>query len=118
MQQFKAIKKSFHLPTLIEFSVLAISIWLIYPLIFSSTIPQTSAKSYFLRTIIGLLLLLILFGKTTTDLFFPTGLARQISMLKLCLLLIYSFLLGSSILYIAGKMIVIYFRQTQNEIFF
>ncbi|MCD6193590.1 MAG: hypothetical protein B5M54_10875 [Candidatus Aminicenantes bacterium 4484_214] len=100
----------------IEFSLLAFAFWLLFPLIFSPSISPVNAKNYFFRTLIGILLLLILFGKSVTDLFFPQGLARQVSKIKYLLLLIYSFLLASCILYIAGKLIVLYFQQTQTDL--
>ncbi|MCP2619836.1 hypothetical protein NLC35_01120 [Candidatus Aminicenantes bacterium AC-334-K16] len=116
MKQSQGIKKARLPAIIIELSALAFSIWLLYPLIFSSALSPANAKSYFFRTIIGLLLLLILFGKAVTDLFFPQGLSRQVSKLKSFLLLVYSLLLASSILYIAGKLIVLYFRSTQTDI--
>jgi len=79
---------------------------------------MANAKGYFFRTVIGLVILIILFGKSVTDLFFPQGLARHVSSFKSFLMIVYSFILASGILYIAGKMIVLYFRNSQTDLSF
>jgi hypothetical protein len=49
----------------------AFTAWLLYPLIMLDNVYAINAKEYFYRAVIGISIMIILFGKTVFDLFFP-----------------------------------------------
>ncbi|HEB36113.1 MAG TPA: hypothetical protein ENI18_09775, partial [Candidatus Aminicenantes bacterium] len=48
-----------------------ITAWLLYPLIILDSVDMENAKEYLYRSAIGITIMIILFGKTILDLFFP-----------------------------------------------
>ena len=85
--------------------------WLFYPLFTLDAIQMADAKLYLFRAAIGIAIMLILFGKTVFDLFFPQSLSESRSILNTFFLAIYSFVIAGGIIYMVSRMIVLYIRS-------
>ena len=85
--------------------------WLFYPLFTLDAIQMANAKLYLFRAAIGIAIMLILFGKTIFDLFFPQSISETKSLLNTIFLAIYSFVIAGGIIYMVSRMIVLYIRS-------
>jgi hypothetical protein len=85
--------------------------WLFYPLFTFNAIQMANAKMYLFRAAIGIAIMLILFGKTVFDLFFPQSSSEVKSILNTIFLAIYSFVIAGGIIYMVARMIVLYIRS-------
>lgn len=80
----------------------AIAIWLLLPLL---TIEAEKAAhffksgGYFSRAATGIIIMIILLGKTATDLFFPLDISRKRAVLSSIFLILYSIALLSAIIF-------------------
>ena len=84
--------------------------WLFYPLFTLNAIQIANAKLYLFRAAIGIAIMLILFGKTIFDLFFPQSSSESKAILNTIFLAIYSFVIAGGIIYMVARMIVLYIR--------
>lgn len=98
--------------------VWAVAVWLLYPLFTISTQEAWEPQKYTLRSILGIGILILFFGKTIFDLFFPLETSRGMSWAHTMFLAVYSFLLATGILYLAGRLIVLYFKAQNSDFFF
>ncbi len=85
--------------------------WLFYPLFTLNAIQIANAKLYLFRAAIGIAIMLILFGKTIFDLFFPQSSSHAKSALNTIFLAVYSFVISGGIIYMVARMIVLYIRS-------
>lgn len=93
------------------------TIWLLYPILTVSTMDFWNDKTYFWRTVLGIAIMLIFFGKTIFDLFFPLDASKSESFLQTIFLAVYGLVVTIGILYIAGRLVVLYFRSSNSEFF-
>lgn len=103
------LKKGFGIITIIALWIF--TAWLFYPLFTLNAIQMANAKLYLFRAAIGIAILLILFGKTIFDLFFPQSLSETKSIMNTIFLAIYSFVIAGGIIYMVARMIVLYIRS-------
>jgi len=87
------------------------TIWLFYPLFTLSAIQMANAKLYLFRAAIGIAIMLILLGKTIFDLFLPQASSGAKSLLNTIFLVIYSFFIAGGIIFMVGRMIILYIRS-------
>jgi len=85
--------------------------WLFYPLFTLNAIQMANAKMYLFRAAIGIAIMLILFGKTIFDLFFPQSSSEAKSVLNTIFLAVYSFVIAGGIIYMVARMIILYIRS-------
>lgn len=85
--------------------------WLFYPLFTLNAIQMANAKLYLFRAAIGIAIMLILFGKTILDLFFPQSSSAARSFLNTLFLVLYSFIIAGGIIFMVARMIVLYIRS-------
>jgi hypothetical protein len=85
--------------------------WLFYPLFTLDAIQMANAKLYLFRAAIGIAIMLILFGKTVFDLFFPQSTSDAKSLMNTFFLAVYSFAIAGGIIYMVARMIVLYIRS-------
>ena len=97
--------------------VWGVTAWLVYPLFTIRSLESWNPEAYTVRSILGIIIMIMFFGKTVFDLFFPLETSRKMSWIHSIFLTIYSALLAVGILYLAGRLVVIYFK-TQNTDFF
>jgi len=97
----------------IAFSVFiwAVTAWLIFPLIFMQTVSLQEASKYFYRSALGIILLIILFGKTVTDLFFPLDTSGRKSLLQVVFLTVYALVMAGGIILILFRILALYLKS-------
>jgi hypothetical protein len=112
-------KKNGESPTVVKkgsqvFIIIALwlfTAWLFYPLFTLNAIQIANAKLYLFRAAIGIAIMLILFGKTIFDLFFPQSSSEGKSLVNTIFLVLYSFIIAGGIILMVARMIVLYIRS-------
>ena len=89
----------------------AVTAWLILPLLFMKTVTLQEASKYFYRSALGIILLIILFGKTVTDLFFPLDTSRRKSLLHVFFLTVYALVMAGGIILILFRILALYLKS-------
>jgi hypothetical protein len=97
--------------------VWAVTAWLVYPLFTISDLETWNPEAYTVRAILGIIILILFFGKTVFDLFFPLDNSMEKSWVHSIFLTIYGVVLAVGILYLAGRLIVIYFKSQNTDFF-
>lgn len=98
----------------ITFLVWICIVWLLYPLLALESVSIDNAKQYVYRSAFGIVLMIILFGKTVFDLLFPQATNRRIPVMNSIFLIVYSFLMAGGIIFMISRLIVLYFK-TQGD---
>jgi hypothetical protein len=93
--------------------VWAATAWLLYPLIFRLITPFT-AKEYFYRSAVGIILLIIMFGKTVFDLLLPQELTRKKSALNMVLLSVYTIVMAGGIIFMLIRILALYLNKNAD----
>ena len=89
----------------------AVTAWLILPLIFMRSVSLQEASKYFYRSALGIILLIILFGKTVTDLFFPLDTSRRKSLFQFVFLTVYALVMAGGIILILFRILALYLKS-------
>jgi len=89
----------------------AATAWLIFPLLFMKTVTLQEASKYFYRSALGIILLILLFGKTVTDLFFPLDTSRRKSLLHVVFLTVYALVMVGGIILILFRILALYLKS-------
>jgi hypothetical protein len=95
-----------------------ITAWLLYPLINLDAVDMENAKEYLYRSAIGITIMIIFFGKTILDLFFPQITLRAMPLLNTIFLTVYSFALAGGIIFMITRMIILYMRSRKSGFLF
>ncbi len=95
-----------------------ITAWLLYPLIILDSIDMENAKEYLYRSAIGITLMIIFFGKTILDLFFPQVTFKTIPLLNTIFLTIYCIALAGGIIFMITRMIILLMRSRTSGFLF
>jgi hypothetical protein len=95
-----------------------ITAWLLYPLINLDAVDMENAKEYLYRSAIGITIMIIFFGKTILDLFFPQVTLRTMPLLNTIFLTIYSIALAGGIIFMIARMIILYMRSRKSGFLF
>jgi hypothetical protein len=91
--------------------VWGITAWLIFPLLFLKTVTLQEASKYFYRSALGIILLILLFGKAVTDLFFPLDTSRRKSLLQVAFLTVYALVMAGGIILILFRILALYLKS-------
>ena len=110
-----SVKKTFDITLFVI--IWAFTIWLLYPILTTGTLDSWDVKTYFLRTVLGIAIMLVFFGKTIFDLFFPLDSSKKESLLQTIFLTLYGLIVVTGILYIAGRLVLFYFTSSNAEFF-
>jgi hypothetical protein len=92
--------------------------WLLYPLIFLSAPTLRQASHYFYRSALGIIIMIILFGKTLTDLFFPLDTSRKKDLLNIVFLTVYALAMAGGIILIALRLLLLYMKADSEGALF
>ena len=95
-----------------------ITAWLLYPLINLDSVDMENAKEYLYRSAIGITILIIFFGKTILDLFFPEVTFKTMPLLNTIFLTIYSIVLAGGIIFMITRMIILIMRSSKSGFLF
>lgn len=87
-------------------------VWLLYPVISAESISPDAAKVFFYRSVAGFAILIILFGKSLFDLFFPG--ARPVTWLDKAWLIVYSVIIGFSLVVLICRVLQIVLSNSLN----
>jgi hypothetical protein len=88
----------------------AVTLWLLYPLIFEVITPLRSGE-YFTRSALGVTLLILIFGKTFFDLLFPTELSKARTRLNWILLSVYTTVMAGGIIFMLIRILALYLNK-------
>jgi len=111
-------KKIAAIPTskIITFIVLvALTAWLVLPMITLTKVELRSSMEYFYRAAGGVVIMIILFGKTVTDLLFSQDLSRRKSWAYMGLLTFYSIALAGGIIFMAIRILLLYLNANSSS---
>jgi hypothetical protein len=92
--------------------------WLLYPLINLDTVNMENAKEYLYRSAAGLTIMIIFFGKTIIDLFFPQVTLKRMPLLNTIFLTIYSLAIAGGIIFMIVSMAVLYVKSKKSGFLF
>jgi hypothetical protein len=90
----------------------AFTIWLVYPLLTVRSVSAIAPREYVFRTVLGIGIMIILFGKTVTDLLFPHDLSRNKAVVYTVFLALYSLALLSGIVFMITRVIIVYLNTS------
>jgi len=85
--------------------------WLIYPLLFLDTVTLHNATSYFYRSALGIIIMIILFGKTLFDLFFPLDTSPKKVTLHVIFLTAYALVMAGGIILMLMRILLLYLKS-------
>lgn len=91
--------------------VWAVTAWLIFPLLFMKSVALQDASKYFFRSAVGIILLILLFGKTATDLFFPLDTSRKKTVLQVVFLTVYALAMAGGIILMLFRILALYLKS-------
>lgn len=94
-------------------AVWAATAWLLYPLIFRLITPIT-AKEYFYRSAVGIILMIIMFGKTVFDLLLPQELSRKKSAWNMVFLAFYTMIMAGGIIFMLIRILALYLNKNAD----
>lgn len=92
-----------------------ITAWLLYPLITLDSVNMQNAEQYFYRSAIGIVIMIILFGKTAFDLLFPQFSTARKSTLNIVFLVLYAFAIASGVIFMIARMVSVYLSNQDFE---
>lgn len=95
--------------------VWAFTAWLLYPLIALDNVDLRSSLEYFYRAAGGVVIMIILFGKTVVDLLFSQDLSRRKSYLYVTFLTVYSIALAGGIIFVAIRILLLYLNKNSSS---
>ena len=85
--------------------------WLLYPLVVLETVDMTNARAYLYRSALGIAFMLIFFGKSLFDLFFPSVTSTKTSRTNTGLLALYTIALAGGIIFMFVRIILLYLKS-------
>ena len=90
--------------------VWGITVWLIFPLVFLKDPSLQDATKYFYRSALGITMLIILYGKTLFDLFFPLDTSRGRTVAQVIFLTLYALGMTGGIIFVLFRIFALYIR--------
>jgi len=115
MENIKTILSTKEMRTLYVLLVWAFTAWLIMPLITLKEVDLLKSMEYFYRAAGAVVIMIILFGKTVTDLLFSQDLSRRKSFLYVSFLTLYSIVLAGGIIFIAIRILLLYINKNSSS---
>jgi hypothetical protein len=116
MSQAKSDKKTYAI--LFTFLLWLVTAWLIYPLVSLDTIDIGNAKEYLYRSAVGIAIMIILFGKTVFDLFFPQVVTRNVPLVNTIFLTVYTLAIAAGIIFMVSRMIILFIKSQDSGVLF
>jgi hypothetical protein len=117
MKRKRRLKKKTIFDIALLLIIWAFVIWLLYPILTVSAVEFWNTYTYFWRTIFGIAIMIVFFGKTIFDLFFPLDASKKESFFQTVFLTVYGLIVAIGILFIAGRLVVFYFININSEFF-
>ena len=92
------------------------TVWLLYPLIVLDNVYALNAKEYLYRAVIGIGIMIILFGKTVFDLFFPLSTSNKVTALQTVFLTLYSMVLAGGIIFMVARLVSLFIQSQDFDV--
>ena len=92
--------------------------WLLYPLVNFDRVDMSNVKLYLYRSVLGLTLLIIFFGKTLFDLIYPWVYSTKLPRLNAALLTLYAAALGGGIIIMIIRMAALAMKSRSGGFLF
>jgi hypothetical protein len=115
MELSKMFGGRFWLNAAIVVILLLLTFWLLYPMLTANSPATIAGHDYLFRTVLGLGIMIILFGKTVTDLLFPVDLGGKKAVVYTILLAVYSLLLLSAIVFMVSRVVAVYLNTSVSS---
>jgi hypothetical protein len=96
----------------------ALAAWLLYPLINLDRVDMSNVKPYLYRSVLGLTLLIIFFGKTLFDLIYPWVYSKKLPRLNAALLTLYAAALGGGIVFMVVRVAALAMKNRRGGFLF
>ncbi|OGD22475.1 MAG: hypothetical protein A2W03_02630 [Candidatus Aminicenantes bacterium RBG_16_63_16] len=90
--------------------VWGITVWLIFPLVFLKDPSLQDATKYFYRSALGITMLIILYGKTLFDLFFPLDTSRGRTVAQVVFLTLYALGMTGGIIFVLFRIFALFIK--------
>lgn len=91
----------------------AATAWLLLPLIQLDAVNIENAKLYLYRSAAGILIMVILLGKTIFDLLYSQHASQKRSLLNTVFLTVYSIVVTGGLIYMAARMITVFLQSKE-----
>lgn len=88
--------------------------WFLYPLINLDQVDMSNVKPYLYRSVLGLTLLIILFGKTMFDLLYPWVVGRKLPLMNAVFLTLYALALSGGIVFLLTRLVTLFMKNRQG----
>lgn len=92
-----------------------ITAWFLYPLINLDQVDMSNAKPFLYRSVLGLTLLIIFFGKTMFDLIYPWVVGRKLPVMNVVFLILYALALSGGIIFLLIRLVFLFLRNRQGQ---
>jgi len=90
--------------------VWGITVWLIFPLVILKDPSLKDATKYFYRSAMGITMLIILYGKTLFDLFFPLDTSRGRTVAQVIFLTLYALGMTGGIIFVLFRIFALFIK--------
>ena len=90
--------------------VWGITVWLIFPLVILKDPSLQDATKYFYRSAMGITMLIILYGKTLFDLFFPLDTSRGRTVAQVIFLTLYALGMTGGIIFVLFRIFALFIK--------
>ena len=92
-----------------------VTAWLLYPLVNLDRVEPSNVKEYLYRTVIGLTLMIVFFGKTLFDLVYPWVVGRKVPLANAVFLTLYALALTGGIVFLLVRMVLLLMKNRQGS---
>jgi len=101
--------------TALVLALWTITIWLIFPLFTLNSADSITQGQYILRSVLGIGIMIILFGKNVTDLLMTLDISRKKTILYTILLVFYSLALLAGIVFLVMRVVGLFVNNALSE---
>jgi hypothetical protein len=91
------------------------TIWLVYPLFTLNSAESITQGQYIVRSVLGIGIMIILFGKTVTDLLMPLDISRKKTIIYTILLVFYSLALLAGIVFMVTRAVGLFLNNALSQ---
>ncbi|HVP91724.1 MAG TPA: hypothetical protein VMS75_10980 [Terriglobales bacterium] len=91
-----------------------VAAWLLYPLVILDRVDTANVKTFLYRSVLGLTLLIVFFGKTLFDLVYPWVVGRKIPRRDAALLTLYLLALTLGIIFMVVRLVLVYMKSSRS----
>jgi len=87
--------------------------WLLYPLVVLDRVDMSNVKTFLYRSVLGLTMLIIFFGKSLFDLIYPWVVGRKLPVLNSIFLTLYVLMITGGLIFLIIRLAFLLLRNRQ-----